>query len=161
MVAMRQPLKDFFETNPLGWGATYHAHPVPLACAYECIKHMIKEDLPGRAAALHPSMVKGVQMLVDRHPTVRQGRAVGLFGAIDLTDAHGANIQPLQGPAPPAIAALKGALKEEGIYGLFRGTMMHCAPPLVITEDELAEGFARVDRALAVFDEAVLASKYY
>ena len=28
----------------VGWGATYHAHPVALACAYETVKYMLKES---------------------------------------------------------------------------------------------------------------------
>ena len=38
MVALRRPLREFFAERPLGWGSTFHAHPVALACAYECIK---------------------------------------------------------------------------------------------------------------------------
>ena len=39
---VRQNIKDHFWTNPVGWGATYHAHPVAMACAYETLKHMLK-----------------------------------------------------------------------------------------------------------------------
>ena len=75
VVGMRQHLKDFFEENPLGWGATYQGHPVAMACAYECVKHMLKEDLPGNAARLEPVMVECIEAIVDKHPCVRQGRA--------------------------------------------------------------------------------------
>ena len=39
VVGMRRYLHDHFRQEPLGWGSTYHAHPVALACAYEAIKH--------------------------------------------------------------------------------------------------------------------------
>jgi len=47
MVGVRQKIKDHFWKNPVGWGATYHAHPVAMACAYETVKHMLKEDILG------------------------------------------------------------------------------------------------------------------
>ena len=127
-----------------------------LACGYECVKHLLQHDLVGRAAALEPLMVEQLQALVDRHPSVRQARAVGLFGCLDLADARGGAIQPLQGPSPPAVTAFRQALKAEGVYGLVRPPFLHCAPPLVIEEHELRDGFARVDRALDVLDAHVL-----
>eukprot|EP00968_Pinguiococcus_pyrenoidosus_P024734 scaffold5013_cov273-Pinguiococcus_pyrenoidosus.AAC.10 len=84
VVGMKQEIKEFFEANALGWGATYQAHPVALACAYECVKHLLKEDLAGNAARLESVMVEEIGRLVDTHPSVRQGRAAGLFGCIDL-----------------------------------------------------------------------------
>lgn len=155
MVGMRQPIKDFFEEQPLGWGATYQAHPVALACAYEVVKHMLDTDVVGNAKRLEPVMHECMQTLLDTHPTVRQARALGLFGCLDLVDAKGAYIQPLHGPSPPAVGAFRQAMRDEGIYGLLRTPFVHCAPPLVINEEELRDGFARVDRALDVLDRAV------
>ena len=156
VVGMREPIRQFFLDKPLAWGATYQAHPVSLACAYECVKHMIAHDLPGNAAKLQPVMVECMQQIVDDHPTVRQGRALGLFGCLDLIDpSSGEYIQQLHTPSPPAVNAFKKAMREEGVYGLLRPPFVHCAPPLVINEEELRDGFARVDRALDVLDEEV------
>ena len=155
MVGMRQPIKEFFASQPLGWGSTYQAHPVSLACGYEVVKHMIANDVVGHAASLQPVMVEEMQRLVDTHPTVRQGRALGLFGCIDLVDEKGMYLQPLHGPSPPAAAAFRAAMREEGIYGLLRLPFVHCAPPLVISEAELRDGFARIDRSLDVLDQAM------
>jgi len=154
-VAMRQPIKEFFESNPLGWGATYQAHPVALACAYECMKYMLEFQVTEHAKALEPLMVQQIGALVEKHPSVRQGRALGLFGCLDLVDAEGQFIQNVQGPMAPAAAILKQALIDNGIYGLFRPPFLHCAPPLVISEGELLDGFQRVDEALDVFDVAI------
>ena len=46
--------QDFFRVNPLGYGATYQAHPVALACGYEVVKYTIAEDIVGKAYALEP-----------------------------------------------------------------------------------------------------------
>lgn len=42
----------------------------------------------------------------------------------------------------------KKAMLDEGMYGLLRLPLVHVAPPLVITEDEMRDGFARIGRAL-------------
>lgn len=154
MVGVRQHLKDFFETKPLGWGATYASHPVSLACAYETIKYLIKHDLVGRAASLEKIMIHEMEEIAERHPSVLQGRAVGLFGCFDLIGKDGNLIQRLSGPSPPEIPKFRQALFDNGLISLFRPPLLHCAPPLVITEDELLEGFHRLNNALYVLDEA-------
>ena len=158
VVGMRAPIQRFFDEVPVGWGATYQAHPVGLVCAYECVKHMLRHEVVAHAASLEPLMIDRVQHLVDAHPSVRQGRAVGLFGCLDLIDAHGLDIQRLGKPPPPAIGAFKRAMRDEGIYGMFRPPQLHCAPPLVISEAELRDGFDRLDRALDVLDAHVAAA---
>ena len=58
VVGMNAKIQQFFVDNPLGWGATYQGHPVAMACAYECIKHMIQHDLIGNAARLESVMIE-------------------------------------------------------------------------------------------------------
>lgn len=50
------------------------------------------------------------------------------------------------------VAKFKAALMAEGIFGLVRPPLLHTAPPLVINEEQLRDGFNRVDRALHVLD---------
>ena len=125
----------------------------------------------------------GIQRLIDEHPSVKQGRALGLFGCIDTVgnifvcelrlltnhlqvhtyaptnqpsngnlgpqvDTTGRLSQQLQGPMTADNAAFKKALRDKGVLGLLRLPLMHIAPPLVITEEELRDGFARVGKVL-------------
>ena len=53
--------QDFFRTNPLGYGATYQAHPVSLACGYEVVKYTIEHDIVGQAQALEPVLKEEMQ----------------------------------------------------------------------------------------------------
>lgn len=97
-------------------------------------------------------MVECTERLIEKHPSVQGGRAIGLFGALDLCTPEGRYIQPVAGPANPAVAPFKKALLAEGIFGFVRPPYLHTAPPLVISEAELREGFDRVDRALVTLD---------
>lgn len=161
MVGCRQYLKDFFHDQPLGWGATYHAHPVAMACGYEVLKHTIEHDLPGNAKRLQPVMMQEIQKLIDEHPSVRQGRAVGLFGCMDLVNKEGKPMTPYSpnitnhNPNNDVVLnRFRAALRENGLIGLFRPPLLHVCPPLIITEPELRDLFGRLSKALRVLDEA-------
>lgn len=152
MVGMRQHIKEFFHEKPLGWGATYANHPVAVACAYECIKHVVAHNLVGRAAAMEKVMVEEMQVLVEKHTSVRQARAIGLFGCLDLVGEDGNMVQQYQQPNPLKVVEFREAMIRNGLIGLFRPPLLHCAPPLIIEERELRDGFQRLDHALEVLD---------
>ena len=153
-IACTSEIQDFFRTNPLGYGATYQAHPVPVTCAYEVVKYTIEQDIVGKVQALEPILIEEMQKLIDAHDCVRHVRVKGLFAAADLVETCGPNkgnrISPLQGGGPSGhkIAAFKQAMLDEGLIALFRNCIMHVAPPLIITEEELRDGFRRLNRAL-------------
>jgi taurine--2-oxoglutarate transaminase len=48
-------------------------------------------------------------------------------------------------------------LRDNGLYTMIANNSIHTNPPLCITEDQLAEGFEIIDRALDLADEAVQA----
>lgn len=157
MVAVRGHIKEHFETHPLGWGSTFHAHPVSLAAGYECLKFMLEQDLVGHVKnVLEPIMKEQIQRLASKYGSVARGRAIGAFGCLDLVDpASGEPVQSFDGSnckKPAAVAAFRGALRANGIYGFIRPPAFHCAPALVIKPEELEDGFSRADKALEVFD---------
>ncbi|CAE8630467.1 unnamed protein product, partial [Polarella glacialis] len=153
MVGVRQKIKDHFWKNPVGWGATYHAHPVALACAYETVKYFMKEDVIGNVQKMEPIMMEELNKIVAKYKCVRQGRAVGLFGCLDLMDRSGRLVQKLGEPMTPEVQKLRKAMRDEGLFALFRPPLLHCAPPLIINEEELRDGFRRLDKALDVLEK--------
>merc|ERR1719401_2263313 len=159
MVAVRRPIKEHFETNALGWGATFHAHPTSMAAGYECLKFMLQHDLVTHAKeVLEPTIRDEIARLVEKYASLARGRCVGAFGCIDLIDPRtNAPVQNFDGSNctnPEAVAAFRAALRANGLYGFVRPPMFHCAPALVISPEELRDGFRRADRALEVFDSA-------
>jgi taurine--2-oxoglutarate transaminase len=119
------------------------------------VKWMLEQKLVERAKALEPVMMEEINALVERHPSVKAGRAIGLFGCLDLQGPDGRAVQELGRPFTPPVQTLKAALTRNGIMGIFRPPLLHCTPPLVITEDELRDGFRRVSRSLAEMDAAM------
>jgi taurine--2-oxoglutarate transaminase len=45
--------------------------------------------------------------------------------------------------------------RENGLYTFVANHMIHTNPPLCITEDQLAEGYQIIDRALDIADRGV------
>jgi taurine--2-oxoglutarate transaminase len=89
---------------------------------------------------------------------VRTHRNIGLFGLIELQkDKHGTPMAPYGG-SHPAIPKFSKALQEEGLWTVINWWNVMNNPPLSITEEELKEGFAIVDKALTVTDEVVATS---
>eukprot|EP00928_Gymnodinium_smaydae_P037350 TRINITY_DN25948_c0_g1_i1.p1 TRINITY_DN25948_c0_g1~~TRINITY_DN25948_c0_g1_i1.p1 ORF type:complete len:523 (-),score=94.39 TRINITY_DN25948_c0_g1_i1:342-1910(-) len=161
VVGMRQPIKDFFWNTSTGWGSTFQAHPVALACGYECLKYMLDENILGHVKnTIQPLMISELDRLVTKYSHVRQARAVGAFGCLDLEDPY-THERPMQvgEPMPPAMANFKKAFNAEGLIGFVRPPQVHCAPPLVISESELLDGFQRLDRALGSLERELQASK--
>ena len=94
--------------------------------------------------------------LEKRHPSVGEVRSIGLFGAVELVRNRATRepMAPFNGSSPE-MAALGKFFRQEGLYTLVRWNYFFTNPPLTITEAELREGFAIIDKALAVTDKAV------
>ena len=56
------------------------------------------------------------------------------------------------GASSPQMTALSKFFRDEGLYSFFRWHMFYVIPPLCITEVELREGFAIIDRGLTLMD---------
>ena len=153
-MAMRDPIANHFRENVFWGGLTYNSHPVALRAAEAAIDVLIEEDLISRAAALESVMTREMERLAQKHPSLKTGRAIGLFGILDIQkDAQGTPIAPYNG-SHPAMAELRQFLLNEGLFTFLRWSHVFCNPPLTITEEQLLEGFEILDRGLAITDSA-------
>jgi len=155
MIGVRQKIKDHFESNALGWGATYANHPVLLACAYEVVRKNYQACLQKRVSEIEDVMLREIDLLVRRHCSVLQGRAVGAFGCLDLINKDGQSLNILGEALPREAMVVKKSMAKHGLIGLFRSPMMHICPPLVVTDTELQEMFSRIGRVLSDLDAAL------
>ena len=87
-------------------------------------------------------------------------RSLGLFGAADLVEVRGPNAGnrfanfkgEVLSESGKKIPEFKQRLQEEGVLAFFRNCLIHAAPPLITGPEELKDAFARVGRALQVFE---------
>ncbi len=135
-----------------GHGYTYSGHPVACAVALETLQVYEDDHILDRVQALSPRFLAALRHFGER-AVVGEARGVGLIGALELVaDRAGKTPFPSAAKAGPRLAQL--AL-EEGLVVRAMGDTIALCPPLIITEAELDELFARLGRAFDRFEAEV------
>jgi 4-aminobutyrate--pyruvate transaminase len=132
-----------------GWFAhagTYHAHPVAAAVALKVLDIFEQRDILGHVRRIIPAWQRELRSL-ESHPLVASTRQFGLAGAIELAQDQQQAVQTSLKVAGLAKQVYEAGLAE-GVIVRPLATCLVMAPPLVITEAEIGELFARLRRAL-------------
>ena len=154
-VAMKPEIAAHFDDVPFRSGLTYTSHPISLAAAIANINVLKQDRLVEHAAAMGPILRRMLTDLGEAHPSVGEVRSIGLFGIIELVRDRKTKepMAPWSATSPEMTAFRQYCLE----HGLFLELHWHTAliiPPLIITEEQLAEGFAVLDQALKITDMA-------
>jgi taurine---2-oxoglutarate transaminase len=155
-VGMRRAIADHFQDRVFYGGLTYNSHPVGCAAALATIQVYQEDRLVERARASGLVMKRLLADLAARHPSVGAVRSIGLFGIVELVRDRKTMepMAPYNGTSEE-MAALNRFFRQEGLYTMVRWNGFYTNPPLVITEAQLREAFAILDRGLAITDRAV------
>jgi len=156
-VGMRRQIADHFEKNVFYGGLTYNSHPLACAAALATIAVYEEDKLIENARNMGALMHELLGDLQRRHPSVGATRNIGLFGIVEIVRNPETRepMAPFNGSAPE-MQALGKFFRAEGLYTLVRWNTFYTNPPLCITEAELREAFAIIDRALEITDAAVV-----
>ena len=144
-----------FETQMYYGGLTYSSHPVSLAASLATIGVYEEDGLIEHGPPLTPVMREHHRRLAGTSPAVGATRNLGLFGIIDLVRTRGSvdmPLTPFKGDLGRDEGDRRGAAQKAGLYTMIANNSIHTNPPLCITEDQLAEGFEIIDRALDIAD---------
>jgi taurine--2-oxoglutarate transaminase len=155
-VAMNHKVADKFESMFYSGGLTYSSHPVSLAAALATIGVYEEDDLIGNAARMGEVMRGHHERLAAKHPSVGATRSLGLFGILDLVRSRDpwTPLTPFNGTADE-MKAIGRFFRQNGLYTMVINNSIHTNPPLCINEEQLADGFEIIDRALDLADQAV------
>jgi taurine--2-oxoglutarate transaminase len=146
-------IAEHFKKHVFWGGLTYNSHPLGLATAEAVIQVMLEERLVENAARLEAVMRAEMARLQARHPSIGAARCIGLFGMIDIRkNAKSEPLAPYNG-SHPAMDSLGAFFRAEGLFTFVRWASFTCVPPLCITEEQLHEGFAIIDRGLEITDQ--------
>jgi taurine---2-oxoglutarate transaminase len=149
-VGMRRHVADHFREKVFQGGLTYNSHPMACAAALATIAVYEEDDLIANARRLGPAMTGLMEGLASRHPVVGAHRNLGLFGIVELVTNRTTNV-PLApfGGTSDEMKRLSALFRELGLYTFTRWHNFFTNPPLCITDQELRDGFAIIDTALA------------
>jgi taurine--2-oxoglutarate transaminase len=155
-VGMRRKIGDFFQDKMFPGGLTYSSHALACAAALATIAVYEEDDLINRAKRTGRLMAELMADLAKRHPSVGAVRSIGLFGVIELIRDRTTRqpMAPFNGTSPE-MAALGKFFRQEGLFTFVRWNYFFTNPPLIITEEQLREAFAIIDRGLDITDKAV------
>jgi taurine---2-oxoglutarate transaminase len=155
-VGMRRAIADVFTDKVFYGGLTYNSHPMGCAAALATIAVYEEDGLIERAARIGEVLARHHRELYEKHPSVGAVRNIGLFGIVDVVRSR----DPYEPMAPygghsDEMKAIGKHLKDNGLYTFVRWNGIMTNPPLIVTEEQLDEGFAIIDAALSTADEAV------
>jgi 4-aminobutyrate--pyruvate transaminase len=132
---------------------TYSGHPVATAVAREALRITEDRDLPGHVRRLEPRFLGGLRDLATRHAIVGEVRGLGLLAGVELAqDRSGRNPFPRELKVGPRAAAIG---ETHGLMFRAIGDTLAFCPPLVITDSEIDELLARLDRTLTETANAI------
>ena len=157
-VGMRRKIADAFADRVFYGGLTYNSHPVGCAAALATIAVYEEDGLIERAHRMGAVLRTHHEALYAKHPSLGGIRNIGLFGILELVRDR-ATYEPLApyNGASPETRAVGKYLRDHGLYTFVRWNTIMTNPPLTITEEQLAEGFAIIDAALDIADQGVRA----
>jgi taurine--2-oxoglutarate transaminase len=155
-VAMKPEMAAFFNDKVFQSGLTYNAHPISLAAAIANIRVLQEDHLVEHAREMGPVLRRLLTDLGEQHPSVGDVRSIGLFGILELVKDRKTKqpLAPYDGSSPE-MAAFRKYLFDHGLYVYTHWHTALVIPPLPITQDQLAEGFSIIDKALEITDAAV------
>src|SRR5215469_13419548 len=142
-VLVRKAIYETFMQGPehvieLFHGYTYSAHPLACAAGLATLDVYRQEKLIERARALE-SKFADAAMTLGGLPSVLDIRTVGLVAGIDLASKP-------DGFGKRAYAAMEKAFHEHGIMIRVTGDTIALSPPLIVSEYEIGEIFAKVGK---------------
>lgn len=158
-VVVSDRIASFFEERTFWGGLTYSGHPMSCAAGIAALQVYKEDGLLENARQMAGVVAQGLADLRSRHPTVGDVRGIGLFWVIELVKDRETR-EPLVpwnaksselGPMPVIVRYLR----EHGVYTFVRWNWIFVVPPLCITADQIAEGLAVIDGALAIADASL------
>jgi taurine--2-oxoglutarate transaminase len=155
-VAMTENVASTFNERVFEGGLTYNGHPVSLAAAIAVIDVMQQDGLVARAKKMGETLEEMLTELADRHPSIGEVRSIGLFACLELVKNRKTREAISQyGSTNPAMTAFRQKCLDQGLFLYTHWQNVLILPPLIITEDELAEGVRILDSALTIVDSSI------
>lgn len=156
-VVVSAAIRETFGRRPYPGGLTYQGHPLACASAVASMRIFERDGVVEHARALGEDVIgPGLREIAQRHPSVGEVRGLGVMWAVELVRDRETR-EPLvpfnaSGDAASPMSEVAAACKAAGLWPMIAGNRVHVVPPCTTTADEVREGLAILDEALAVAD---------
>ncbi len=122
--------------SPGDHGTTFGGNPLTCATAYAVIKYVIENDIPGTAEKTGQYLMEILNKFKSKYPFINEVRGRGLLVAVQFTREIGQQ-------------ALEACLQSGVLVNRIKPNAIRLMPALNISNSEIDEGLARLDKALA------------
>jgi taurine--2-oxoglutarate transaminase len=161
-VLLREKYARTFDDKPVPAGHTYSGHPLAMATGVAALQAYRDDDIFARTAdGIEPRLRAGLERVRDKHEIVGDVRGTGAFFALEFVSDRETRepLVPWQGKSLGVMPSLFAGLKKRGAYAFGRYNVLHIAPPLTITDDQIDEAVATIDAAVGDLADAYAASR--
>jgi acetylornithine/N-succinyldiaminopimelate aminotransferase len=125
--------------EPGDHGTTFGGNPLMTHAAYAVCKYAIDNDIPGQAAKKGRYLGQKLRGLEDRFSFITEVRGKGLLWAMEFDREIGEQVD---------LACLAEGLIANNV----RPNALRLCPPLTVSEEEIDQAVAMVERVLARFE---------
>ncbi len=155
-MVVSEPIGEWLRDKYFAGGLTYSGHPLACASGVASIETFREEGIVEHAAEMGDLLGAGLRELEQRHASIGNVRGLGCFWGVELVRDRETR-EPLvpfnaAGEAFAPMAKVAKAALDRGLYLMIHWNVVMICPPLTITRDEIDEGLAILDEALAVAD---------
>jgi taurine--2-oxoglutarate transaminase len=154
-VTMTGEVAAHFNQHTLWAGLTYSSHTLACATAIANIEVYKNENLIENSREMGKVMRAGLLDLAETHSSIGEVRGIGLHQVIELVKNRETR-EPMSGwnrPASEPMRKVAAKLRELGMSTFVKWDWIFCAPPLIITEQQIGEGLGIIAHALAIADQ--------
>lgn len=143
-VLIRDEIAKKYDDIPMNGGLTYSSHPLGCAAAIASLEVYEEQKLVENSAERGVKLKAGLEKLVEKHPSLKEVRGIGLFLAVQMVDELCTS---------EATMKMFGLAKEKHYTSLGRDGYIIMAPALVITDEEVDMILKDFDDIYTVMDE--------
>jgi len=156
-VIVSEKIAKTFDENKMFNGLTYSAHPMGCAVTVTTLDVYIDEKIEENVKKQGKILGEILDGFEKKHKSVGQVRYIGLFSAIELVKSKETRepLVPFNSDPEGIMNKIIGLLKNEGFSTYSHENMILVAPPLNITEAELREAMAIMDKVLDSVDNMI------
>lgn len=158
---VRKEIADYMEDHMFYGGLTQFGNPTSCAAAIAAIKVYQEEGLVENSRTLGLKLMKELEKMKQKHPSIGDVRGLGLFAAIEFVKDRKTR-EPIVSwtvenyeKKNPLMTSVLNQMKADGVTGYSRWNVLFIAPPLCITEEQLMEGLSKTDKAINLVDGAI------
>jgi taurine--2-oxoglutarate transaminase len=153
-VAVSKAIADYFDDNLLSCGLTYSGHPLGCAAGVATIQYYEDENIIGNVQKCGKALGEALEQMKAKHPCVGDVRYIGLFSAVELVKDKKTReaLVPYGKDPDGTMGKIIKLLAQRGFMTYSHENCVLIAPPLNITEQQLAEELQKLDEVLSIVD---------